>query len=99
MLSLQRSTFVSESKSLGSRSDHTLSETTNLSRAGVTDVRGMPISSNRLKDHIAIIAKHEEEFSQAPTTNEHVADLPGSFIGSLGFLAIHVAWFTTANAQ
>jgi uncharacterized membrane protein len=55
----------------------------------------MPISSNHLKDHIAIIAKHEEEFLGARTTPEHVADLLGSFIGSLGFVAIHVAWFTT----
>jgi uncharacterized membrane protein len=55
----------------------------------------MPISSNHLKDHIAIIAKHEEEFLGARTPPEHVADLLGSFIGSLGFVAIHVAWFTT----
>jgi uncharacterized membrane protein len=51
--------------------------------------------SNHLKDHIAIIAKHEEDFLGTRTTPERVADLLGAFVGSLGFIAIHVAWFTT----
>jgi uncharacterized membrane protein len=51
--------------------------------------------SNHLKDHIAIIAKHEEDFLGIRTTPERVADLLGAFVGSLGFVAIHVAWFTT----
>jgi uncharacterized membrane protein len=45
--------------------------------------------SNHLKDHIAIIAKHEEEFLGARATPEHVADLLGAFVGSLGFAGIH----------
>jgi uncharacterized membrane protein len=51
--------------------------------------------SNRLKDHIAIIANHEEDFLGKRTTTERVADLLGAFVGSLGIVAIHVAWFTT----
>jgi uncharacterized membrane protein len=50
--------------------------------------------STHLKDHIAIIAKHEEEFLGARTTPERIADLLGAFVGSLGFIVIHVAWFT-----
>jgi uncharacterized membrane protein len=55
----------------------------------------MPISSTHLKDHIGIIAKQEEEFLAARTTPERVADRLGAFVGSLGFVAIHVAWFTS----
>jgi uncharacterized membrane protein len=51
--------------------------------------------SDHLKDHIAIIAKHEEDFLGARTTAERVADLLGAFVGSFGFVAIHVVWFTT----
>src|ERR1700730_5538433 len=50
--------------------------------------------SNHLKDHIAIIAKHEEDFLGTRTTPERVADLLGALVGSLNFVAIHVAWFT-----
>jgi uncharacterized membrane protein len=53
------------------------------------------MTSNHLKDHIAIIAKHEEEFLGARTTPERIADLLGAFVGSLGFIVIHVAWFST----
>jgi uncharacterized membrane protein len=50
--------------------------------------------SNHLKDHIDIIAKHEEEFLARRTKSERVGDLLGSFVGSLGFIAFHVAAFT-----
>jgi hypothetical protein len=53
-------------------------------------LKDMPMPSNHLKDHIAIIAKHEEEFLGARTTPERVADLLGAFVGSLVFIAIHV---------
>jgi hypothetical protein len=45
--------------------------------------------SNHLKDHIAIIAKHEEDFLGTRTTPERVADLLGAFVGSLGFVALN----------
>jgi uncharacterized membrane protein len=35
----------------------------------------MPAPSNHLKDHIEIIAKHEEEFLERRTTSERVGDL------------------------
>jgi uncharacterized membrane protein len=54
----------------------------------------MPNPSNHLKDHIEIIAKHEEEFLARRTTSERVGDLLGAFVGSLGFIAFHVAAFT-----
>jgi uncharacterized membrane protein len=49
--------------------------------------------SNHLKDHVQIIAKHEEEFLAGRTTSERVGDLLGAFIGSLGFIGIHIAGF------
>src|ERR1700678_3029751 len=54
----------------------------------------MPIPSNHLKDHIEIIAKHEEEFLAGRTTSERIGDLFGAFVGSLAFIALHAAWFT-----
>src|ERR1700689_2586344 len=54
----------------------------------------MPNPSNHLKDHIEIIAKHEEEFLARRTSSERVGDLLGAFVGSLGFIAFHVAAFT-----
>jgi uncharacterized membrane protein len=54
----------------------------------------MPNPSNHLKDHIEIIAKHEEEFLARRTRSERVGDLLGAFVGSLGFIAFHVAVFT-----
>lgn len=53
----------------------------------------MSSSSSHLKDHIEIIAKHEEEFLARRTTSERVGDLLGTFVGSLGFIALHVAVF------
>jgi uncharacterized membrane protein len=54
----------------------------------------MPIPSKHLQDHIEIIAKHEEEFLAGRTTSERIGDLFGAFVGSLGFIAFHGAWFT-----
>jgi uncharacterized membrane protein len=54
----------------------------------------MPDPSNHLKDHIEIIAKHEEEFLARRKSSERVGDLLGTFVGSLGFIAFHVAAFT-----
>ena len=54
----------------------------------------MPNSSDHLKDHIEIIAKHEEEFLARRTTSERLGDVLGGFIGSLRFIVIHVAAFS-----
>jgi uncharacterized membrane protein len=49
----------------------------------------MPSPSNHLKDHIEIIAKHEEEFLAGRSPSERVGDWFGQFIGSVGFIASH----------
>jgi len=53
----------------------------------------MPESTSPLRDHIAIIAKHEQEFLERRTRSERLGDALGSFIGSLTFVAIHLCWF------
>ncbi len=54
----------------------------------------MPQSVSHLRDHIQIIAKHEQEFIQRRTRSEKLGDSLGTFIGSLTFVSIHVCWFT-----
>jgi uncharacterized membrane protein len=49
--------------------------------------------SNHLRDHIEIIAKHEEEFLAQRTASERVADRLGALVGSLPFILVHLAWF------
>jgi uncharacterized membrane protein len=53
----------------------------------------MPNAPRHIRDHIGIIAKHEEEFLARRTTSERVGDSLGAFVGSLGFIAVHVTWF------
>ena len=49
---------------------------------------------SHLRDHIEIIAKHEQEFLARRTRSERVGDALGSFIGSLKFVVIHVCMFS-----
>jgi uncharacterized membrane protein len=56
--------------------------------------RRCPNDFPHLHDHIQIIAKHEQEFLQRRTRSEKLGDSLGIFIGSLGFVSIHVCWFT-----
>jgi len=53
----------------------------------------MPEPVSPLRDHVAIIAKHEQEFLERRTRSERLGDSLGSFIGSLTFVLIHVCWF------
>ena len=53
----------------------------------------MPESNSHLHDHVAIIAKHEQEFLERRTRSERLGDLLGSFIGSLTFVSLHICWF------
>jgi uncharacterized membrane protein len=53
----------------------------------------MPEPIPPLRHHIAIIAKHEQEFLERRTRSERLGDALGSFIGSLTFVAIHLCWF------
>ena len=53
----------------------------------------MPEPVSHLRDHIAIIAKHEQEFLERRTRAERLGDSLGCFIGSLTFVSIHICWF------
>jgi uncharacterized membrane protein len=53
----------------------------------------MPEPLSHLRDHIEIIAKHEQEFLSRRTQSEKLGDSLGSFIGSLTFVSIHICWF------
>jgi len=54
----------------------------------------LPAPPNHLRDHIEIIAKHEEEFLAGRTTSERIGDWFGRFIGSLGFIVTHAVVFS-----
>jgi uncharacterized membrane protein len=54
----------------------------------------MSTSPNHLRDHIEIIARQEEEFLAGRTASERIGDWFGGFIGSLGFIASHLLFFT-----
>jgi uncharacterized membrane protein len=49
---------------------------------------------SHLRDHVQIIAKHEQEFLQRRTRSEKLGDSLGTFIGSLTFVSIHICWFS-----
>jgi uncharacterized membrane protein len=53
----------------------------------------MPETTSHSRDHISIIAKHEQEFLERRTRSERLGDSLGSFIGSLTFVSIHIVWF------
>ncbi len=53
----------------------------------------MPEPLSHLRDHIEIIAKHEQEFLERRTKSERLGDSLGAFIGSLTFVSVHVCWF------
>jgi uncharacterized membrane protein len=53
----------------------------------------MAESLSHLRDHVQIIAKHEQEFLERRTWSERLGDALGTFIGSLTFVAIHLVWF------
>jgi uncharacterized membrane protein len=50
---------------------------------------------SHLRDHIEIIAKHEQEFLARRTRSERLGDSLGAFIGSLKFVTIHIGLFAT----
>jgi uncharacterized membrane protein len=54
----------------------------------------MPEPVSHLRDHIELIAKHEQEFLERRTRSERLGDSLGSFIGSLTFVAIHACLFS-----
>jgi uncharacterized membrane protein len=52
----------------------------------------MPEPISLLRDHIAIIAKHEQEFLGRRTGSEKLGDSLGAFVGSLTFVSVHLGW-------
>ena len=50
----------------------------------------LPPEHGHLKAHIDLIAKHEQEFLAQRTFAERLGDRIASFIGSLGYIALHV---------
>ena len=47
-----------------------------------------------IQDHVELIAKHEQEFLARRTRWERATDTVAVFIGSAGFIAVHLALFT-----
>jgi uncharacterized membrane protein len=53
----------------------------------------MPEPLPHLRDHVQIIAKHEQEFLGRRTKSEKLGDSLGTLIGSLTFVSVHLCWF------
>ncbi len=52
------------------------------------------MSQTHIQDHVELIAKHEQEFLANRSTAERLSDAVACFIGSLTFVAAHLAIFT-----
>jgi len=55
----------------------------------MTTVKEAAPLSGHLREHIDLIARHEQEFLEQRTTTEKLGDKMASFIGSLGYVAAH----------
>ena len=51
------------------------------------------MSDNHVRQHIDLIAKHEQDFLAKRTATERLGDTMASFVGSLSFVALHVMGF------
>ena len=51
------------------------------------------MSQDHVQEHIALVAKHEQEFLARRSPSERVTDAIAAFAGSLPFVAIHVVIF------
>jgi uncharacterized membrane protein len=49
--------------------------------------------THHLQEHIDTIARHEQEFLERRTAAERLGDSIASFVGSLGFVAMHICLF------
>jgi len=52
------------------------------------------MSYNPIRDHVDLIAKHEQEFLAHRTRTERISDRVASFTGSMIFVASHIVIFT-----
>jgi uncharacterized membrane protein len=48
---------------------------------------------SHVQDHVELIAKHEQEFLQRRTSWERISDAVAGFIGSAGFVGVHLVVF------
>jgi len=53
----------------------------------------MTISQTPIQEHVALIAKHEQEFLAKRTASERLIDSIATFAGSLSFVIVHLAIF------
>ncbi len=51
--------------------------------------------SPHVQDHIELVARHEQDFLSRRTFSERVGDFIGTSIGSLSFVLVHAAGFTS----
>ncbi|RRA50010.1 DUF1003 domain-containing protein [Acidipila sp. EB88] len=51
------------------------------------------MSLTHIQEHVDLIAKHEQEFLAKRTRTERIGDSIAAFVGSLGFVSIHVLLF------
>lgn len=52
------------------------------------------MSQAHIEDHVKLIARHEEEFLERRTQWERATDAIAIFIGSVQFIAVHLAIYT-----
>jgi len=50
-------------------------------------------TQGHVQEHIDLIARHEQEFLERRTRSEKLADYIAAFIGSLGYIALHLVLF------
>ena len=49
----------------------------------------------QVQEHIGTIAKHEQEFLARRSPAERLGDLTAAIVGNLGFVAVHVVFFSS----
>ena len=51
------------------------------------------MAQTHIQEHIDLIAKHEQEFLAQRTRGERLGDTIAGFVGSFGFVSVHIAVF------
>ncbi len=51
------------------------------------------MAQTHIQEHIDLIAKHEQEFLAQRTRGERLGDTIATFVGSFGFVSVHIALF------
>ena len=53
------------------------------------------MAQSHIQEHIDLIARHEQEFLEQRTGVERFSDSVASFVGSIGFVGVHLLLFVT----